>query len=193
MRQWVVASVANRDSSLQASQATAQVPWHRLITQKIERWMVGFTLVYVVCCAVLYWRYYPDPSEANLKVVEGIPTIYKSGSGRNSTSTIEIEGIRFSCSVDALGFIGTCPTLFQAGIRVRATYFRAATVQDKRYKIGKQFVPILMRLEQSGYLVWKQNADYLFSSYTISSMLTFGFIYLFLCLFPALYFSSKKK
>ena len=91
--------------------------------------MIGFTLVYVVCCAVLYWRYYPDPSEANLKVVEGNPTIYKSGSGRNSTSTIEIDGIRFNCGVSYLGPSGNCPTrLHQPGIHARAVFFDSKTI-----------------------------------------------------------------
>ena len=90
MRQSQV-SPEDRESSLQPNQVKPRVPMHKMFTKKMAKGIAVLTLIYVVCCAALFWRYYPDLSEANLKVVEGIPTIHRGGYGRLLVSLLKLQ------------------------------------------------------------------------------------------------------
>lgn len=167
---------------------------HKMFTKKMAKRIAVVTLIYVVFCVALFWHYYPDPSEANLKVVEGIPTIFKSGSGRNSTSTIEIEGMRFSCNLSPIGPSVSCPTqLHQPGTRAQATFFYSRTIQDDLIGSRPNGSPILMRLKQSDFTVWAQINEQVFSKYEFGSILDFVVLALIPLIFSSIFLTFQKK
>lgn len=165
-----------------------------MFTKKMAKGIAVLTLIYVVCCAALFWRYYPDLSEANLKVVEGIPTIHRGGYGRHPSFTIEIAGVKFSCSVSPLRANRSCPThLHQSGVRARATFLYVQAITDDQIKNQPLGSPVLINLKQADATVWPQGDDDFFSQYAMQSIIDASIAYVSLLLLLWILISSTTK
>lgn len=165
-----------------------------MFTKKVAKRIAVLTLVFVACCAALFWRYYPDPSEANMKVVEGIPTIYRGGYGRHPSFTIEIAGVKFSCSVSPLRASRSCPIhLHQSGVLARATFIYVQAITDDEVKNQPAGSPILISLKQAGSTVWPQGDDNFFSDYAVQSVLDASIAYVSLLFLFWIFMSSTTK
>jgi hypothetical protein len=171
-----------------------QVPLYKMLTRKTAKRIAVLTVIYVISCAALVWRYYPDLSEANLKVVEGVPTIYRGGYGRHPSFTVEVSGIKFSCGVSPLRPTRSCPTrLHQSGVNAIATFLYVQAITDDQVKDQPLGSPVLINLKQAGVTVWPRGDDDFSSQYARQSVIDASFMYVSLVFLLWIFMCSTKK